>query len=146
MWWVIYIVRDNEWITTWQALLALRRTTMHKGLGWFWSDGDFFFFLFMPTHLKHTTYAFLVHTHTTSLLSRLFLMKFFSSFPPSIFPSPQTTWKLCPTLNWIVHLFRLKTPRFFLLLPPVKTKIPLSARLRSLYWAISHHPRSEERL
>lgn len=34
------------------------------------------FFYFKPTHLKHTTSAFLMHTHTASPLSRLFLMKF----------------------------------------------------------------------
>lgn len=45
-----------------------------------WSNGDSFFY-FIPTHLKHTTSAFLMHTHTASLLSRLFLMKFL--FPPS---------------------------------------------------------------
>lgn len=81
MWWVIYIVRDNEWITTWQASLALRRTTEQKSVGWLCVSWNIFFY-FKPTHLKHTTSAILMHTHTASPLSRLFLMKFLFPLSP----------------------------------------------------------------
>lgn len=47
----------------------------------FLEQRSFFFFYFIPTHLKHTTFAFLMHTHTASL-SRLFLMRFLFPLSP----------------------------------------------------------------
>lgn len=102
------------------------------------------FFYFKPTHLKHTTSAFLMHTHTASLLSRLFLMKFLFPLSPvnlsfsadymETLSNFQLNRPLVSAQNSQIFLFFFPPPT-----PQNKNSVP-PARLRSLYWAVSRHP------
>lgn len=102
------------------------------------------FFYFKPTHLKHTTSALLMHTHTASPLSRLFLMKF-------LFPLSPVNLSFSADYMETLSNFQLNRPLvsaqnsqifffFFFPLTHLKTRTQLSARLRSLYWAVLRHP------
>lgn len=105
------------------------------------------FFYFKPTHLKHTTSAFLMHTHTASPLSRLFLMKF-------LFPLSHVNLSFSADYMETLSNFQLNRPLvsaqnsqiFFIFfpLPHLKTRILCLRHVCGLYIGLYRATRTWE--